>query len=240
MFGRRRPAAEAMPLVVAASAEAEPRRAECATAPIASTGLSDAQMFVLLHERLAATFGDGGSWTVRRRTTEDTDDLFRSVFVDQLADDLAGVLHDARSRVGASVQVEASDAAAVGAVAASDDTRRPRESADVAADLDSASSPSDAAVVDTIPVSLSTEAASDSHATPSASGGPLADDRAPSDDDVRSPSHRHDEAQGDEDAVLDEDTLALRWTPAPITVWTDLKRPVTGEIALELLHSTGR
>jgi hypothetical protein len=54
------------------------------------------------------------------------------------------------------------------------------------------------------------------------------------DDSEHGPAHRHDEPQGDEEAVLDEDAIALQWEPAPITVWTDLKKPVTDSIALQL------
>lgn len=33
-------------------------------------------------------------------------------------------------------------------------------------------------------------------------------------------------------AGVDAEPAALAWEPAPITVWTDLKKPVTGELAI--------
>ena len=40
---------------------------------------------------------------------------------------------------------------------------------------------------------------------------------------VAAPSAQHDEPE--------EEPVAFGWEPAPITVWTDLRKPVTGEIA---------
>lgn len=40
------------------------------------------------------------------------------------------------------------------------------------------------------------------------------------------------EPVADAPAAAGEEPAALAWEPAPVTVWTDLKKPVTGELAL--------
>ncbi|MGA0566408.1 hypothetical protein ACO2Q7_03670 [Rathayibacter sp. KR2-224] len=201
MFGRRRHAA----VPVAPIAAVAP-----AAAPLPR--LAEEQIFELVHTRIAAAIGEGGEWVVRRRTPEDTDELFRTVLAHQVALDVTNALRNAQSQLEAGEQLtvatragtvplasgaggEASDALA----AAGDAAEQPEISANVGEGMVIGSSAEGAA----------------------------------EDDSEQGPAHRQHEPQGDDAAELDEDAIALQWEPAPITVWTDLKRPVTGPVATQ-------
>jgi hypothetical protein len=213
MFGRRRHAAPAAaPIVtVAETVTVRPR-------------LAEEQIFELVHTRIAAAIGEGGEWVVRRRTPDDTDDLFRTVLAHQVALDVTAALRSAQ------LQLEAGEPITVatreGAV-----VLRSTPGADAA--CDAVTSPADAAVTDDATAGSTNVDVDDSAATPGAdASGDFVHSR--NDD---GPAHRHDEPEADEEAELDEDAIALQWEPAPITVWTDLKRPVTGPIAMQLSSS---
>lgn len=193
MFGRRRHVAVAAAPIVTVAEEAAPR-----------PRLAEEQIFELVHTRIAAAIGDGGEWVVRRRTPEDTDELFRSVLAHQIALDVATALRNAQ------VQLEAGEPLTV--------TTR------------------------TGPVPLRSAAITEESAI--AEVAPSADRDVPATEDLpaplndtdagdEGPAHRHAEPEADDLAELDEDAIALQWEPAPITVWTDLKKPVTGTIALQ-------
>lgn len=192
MFGRRRHVAVAAAPIVTVAEKAAPL-----------PRLAEEQIFELVHTRIAAAIGDGGEWVVRRRTPEDTDELFRSVLAHQVALDVATALRNAQ------VQLEAGEPLTVA-------TR-------------------------TGPVPLRSAAAdpAGSEALRSIAAHDVLDSEsvaAPMDDTEGGedgPAHRHDEPEADDLAELDEDAIALQWEPAPITVWTDLKKPVTGTIALQ-------
>ena len=201
MFGRRRHAA----------APAAPNPVAVAVSPVAVAvpaplpRLAEEQIFELVHTRIAAAIGEGGEWVVRRRTPDDTDDIFRGVLAHQVAIDVTAALRSAQSQLEAGEPVTGSIA-----VASVRDSES-EQSSEASQPLDSDATPaaiSQAAVAQEVDVQ-----AADAH----------------------SPSHRHDEPATDDQAELDEETVALQWEPAPITVWTDLKRPVTGPIALEHL-----
>ena len=171
MFGRRRHAAAAVaPIVTIAPA----------TAPLPR--LAEERIFELVHARIAAAIGESGQWVVRRRTPDDTDELFRTVLAHQVALDVTAALRTAQLQLEAEQQSatstgDGSDAAAAGA------------------EQDATTDANDVLIPIVTP----------EHA----------------------PAHRNDDPDGDDDAVLDEDAVALKWEPAPITVWTDLKKPVT-------------
>lgn len=209
MFGRRRHAA----VPAAPSAVVVP-------APAPLPRLAEEQIFELVHTRIAAAIGEGGDWVVRRRTDDDTDDIFRTVLAHQVAIDVTAALRSAQSQLEAGEPITVSLATGTIPIVAG------------------------TALADTAPVPASAEIGAPVEAnddepelTPVAvmatSEAPVALEQTPDTEHV--PTHRHDEPAVDDEAELDEDAVALQWEPAPITVWTDLKRPVTGPIALEHL-----
>ncbi|MHA7986261.1 hypothetical protein ACX9R5_10680 [Rathayibacter sp. CAU 1779] len=206
MFGRRRhAAAPAAPTLPAAPAV------------VVLPRLADEQIFELVHTRIAAAIGEGGEWVVRRRTEDDTDELFRTVLAHQVALDVTAALRSAQ------LQLEAGEQLTV-----------PTRTG--ATPLVTGSHPSTASA----PADVETAASASSETTLD-SGADVAPTPSPEDvtavesavDPEHAPAHRTDEPEADDDAVLDEDAIALQWEPAPITVWTDLKRPVTGPIAIQ-------
>ncbi|GAB3389855.1 hypothetical protein GCM10027568_12670 [Humibacter soli] len=210
MFGRRRHAA----------APAAPSAVVVPT-PAPLPRLAEEQIFELVHTRIAAAIGEGGDWVVRRRTDDDTDDIFRSVLAHQVAIDVTAALRSAQSQLEAGEPITVSLATgpipivagtslagAAAAVPANVETAAPVEAAEGEPEL--------------TPVAVME--------TPEAAAAPEQTSEA-----EHVPTHRHDEPAVDDEAELDEDAVALQWEPAPITVWTDLKRPVTGPIALENL-----
>ena len=94
MFGRRRHAAQAVAPTV-----------EVAEASTPLPRLAEEQIFELVHTRIAAAIGEGGEWVVRRRTPEDTDDLFRTVLAHQVALDVTGALQSAQLQLEAGEQL---------------------------------------------------------------------------------------------------------------------------------------
>jgi hypothetical protein len=178
MFGRRRHAAVAVAPIVAPTPAEAPR-----------PRLAEERIFELVHAKIAAVIGEGGEWVVRRRTPEDTDELFRTVLAHQVALDVTTALRNAQ------LELESAEPARAGS----------GESADVGV------------------VFVAAPAAGVEH-----------EETESADAAEHVPAHRHDDPDGDDEAVLDEDALALQWEPAPITVWTDLKKPVTGPIAVAL------
>jgi hypothetical protein len=132
------------------------------------------------------------------------------VLAHQVAVEVTAALHDAQLRLdaGETAEVVAVPDAESAHAAVPDAVVQPTEQ----------STPEDA-----------TASADETDATVGA-GAPQASDVIAAHED-RAPSHRHDEQSGDEDAVLDEESLALQWEPAPITTWTDLRWPVTEPIA---------
>ena len=90
MFGRRRHAAAAAAPIVTVAETATPR-----------PRLAEEQVFELVHTRIAAAIGEGGEWVVRRRTPEDTDDLFRTVLAHQVALDVTSALATAQLQLEA-------------------------------------------------------------------------------------------------------------------------------------------
>jgi hypothetical protein len=213
MFGRRRHAAPAAaPIVtVAETVTVRPR-------------LAEEQIFELVHTRIAAAIGEGGEWVVRRRTPEDTDDLFRTVLAHQVALDVTAALRSAQ------LQLEAGEPLTV---ATREGAMVLRSTPGTGAASDAVASPADAAVTDDATAGSTNVDVDDSSTT---SGADASGDFVHSRNDD-GPAHRHDEPEADEEAELDEDAIALQWEPAPITVWTDLKRPVTGPIAMQLSSS---
>ncbi len=206
MFGRRRHAAAAVaPIVAAAPAAPQlPRLAEEQILP----RLAEEQIFELVHTRIAAAIGGRGEWVVRRRTSDDTDELFHSVLAHQVAVDVTTALRSAQ------LQLEAGEQPTV-----------------VTRDGDIALAPAESTPVAPSAARFGTpDEASDS--TGRSYSAALDDSVAGQVE--HSPAHRHDETQEPADAELDEDVIALRWEPAPITVWTDLKKPVTGPLAVQL------
>jgi hypothetical protein len=78
----------------------------------------------------------------------------------------------------------------------------------------------------TASISAARDASAEAHDV--LAGGPLGLLRAPR---IEAPAA---EAEADADVELDaeDEPAALRWEPAPITRWADLKRPVTGPVAV--------
>ncbi|WP_022899072.1 hypothetical protein [Humibacter albus] len=194
------------------------RHAAPAVAPIVSVApaetprprLADEQIFELVHTRIAAAIGEGGEWVVRRRRPDDTDDLFRTVLAHQVAADVTDALRSAQLQLeaGQTITVETRTGAipiVTGGQASGDG--------------------SDTAVADAASTVVAEDDSEFDEAPVVAAAG------ADEPDDGHGPAHRHDEPDVDDEAVLDEEAVALQWEPAPITVWTDLKRPVTGEVA---------
>ena len=122
------------------------------TAP-AVPQLTDELIFQAVQERLDGLFGEGGDWTVVRRSGEQADRIFHEVFIHSVAQTVTAGVTAARDSL------------------------------------------------ETAP-------------------GALAALRAP-----RAPQAVPEPQEEDEPA-------ALSWRPAPITVWADLKRPVTGPLAI--------
>jgi hypothetical protein len=222
MFGRRRHAAAAAAPIVTVTETATPR-----------PRLAEEQVFELVHTRIAAAIGEGGEWVVRRRTPEDTDDLFRTVLAHQVALDVTSALTTAQ------LQLEAGEPLTVA-------TRSGAVVLRSAGEADAVSSDSTTVASDAGAPTVAVDAKdpeSAAIAVIAAAGSTRADDDASVgasseiEDADLGPAHRHDEPEGDDQAVLDEDSLALQWEPAPITVWTDLKKPVTGSMALQLSSS---
>lgn len=123
--------------------------------------LADAQIFELVHGKVAELMGEHGEWTVSRRCPDDTDDIFHAVLAQSVSVSIAAVIIEARRLVEAGESV-------------------------VSAPQHRASDPADVIVEPVV-----------------------------------------DQDENDEN----EEPAALSWEPAPITVWTDLRKPVTGEIA---------
>lgn len=219
MFGRRRHAAQAVAPIV-----------EVVETPAPLPRLAEEQIFELVHTRIAAAIGEGGEWVVRRRTPDDTDDLFRTVLAHQVALDVTAALRSAQLQLEAGEQLTVSTRTGPIAlrsgmhVDVADVASHPAEGVDEDDDRDEIAAMSETQASASSPKE-------DADAVPSATA--VESDVAGIDDSERGPAHRHDEPQGDEDAVLDEDAVALQWEPAPITVWTDLKKPVTDSIALQ-------
>jgi hypothetical protein len=213
MFGRRRHAAPAAaPIVtVAETVTVRPR-------------LAEEQIFELVHTRIAAAIGEGGEWVVRRRTPEDTDDLFRTVLAHQVALDVTAALHSAQ------LQLEAGEPLTV---ATREGAMVLRSTTGTGAASDATASPTDATASDDATGVFAPAGLDDRSET--AGSDESGDTFLLRNDD--GPAHRHDEPEADEEAELDEDAIALQWEPAPITVWTDLKRPVTGPVAMQLSSS---
>jgi len=190
-------------------------------APAPLPRLAEEQIFELVHTRIAAAIGEGGDWVVRRRTDDDTDDIFRTVLARQVSIDVTAALRSAQSQLEAGEPITVSSATGTIPIVAGASLA----SAVVAAP---ASVETTAAVEAAHPEpGLTPVAVTETPEAPAAPG------QTPDDEHV--PTHRHDEPAVDGEAELDEDAVALQWEPAPITVWTDLKRPVTGPIALEHL-----
>jgi hypothetical protein len=228
MFGRRRHVAAAAAPIVTVAETATPR-----------PRLAEEQIFELVHTRIAAAIGEGGEWVVRRRSPDDTDDLFRSVLAHQVALDVSTALRTAQ------LQLEAGEPITVvtreGAVALRSASVAGLPTSDVpeaGASVSNASGAADDSLVDIAGMDDETHARPDAAdvAVPTAAidGDGSVNEPSDEDDADLGPAHRHDEPEGDEQAVLDEDAIALQWEPAPITVWTDLKKPVTGTIAMQL------
>lgn len=221
MFGRRRHAAQAVAPTV-----------EVAKTSTPLPRLAEKQIFELVHTRIAAAIGEGGEWVVRRRTPEDTDDLFRTVLAHQVALDVTSALQSAQLQLEAGEQLTV--ATLEGAVALRSAVHVEEGTvlghSAVHADVDR-----DEVVVAVAQqagrLAMSPASEDEADALPAVIA---ASERPEGDDSEHGPAHRHDEPQGDEEAVLDEDAIALQWEPAPITVWTDLKKPVTDSIALQL------
>ena len=221
MFGRRRHAAQAVAPTV-----------EVAKTSTPLPRLAEEQIFELVHTRIAAAIGEGGEWVVRRRTPEDTDDLFRTVLAHQVALDVTSALQSAQLQLEAGEQLTV--ATLEGAVALRSAVHVEEGTvlghSAVHADVDR-----DEVVVAVAQqagrLAMSPASEDEADALPAVIA---ASERPEGDDSEHGPAHRHDEPQGDEEAVLDEDAIALQWEPAPITVWTDLKKPVTDSIALQL------
>jgi hypothetical protein len=185
-------------------------------APAPLPRLAEEQIFELVHTRIAATIGEGGEWVVSRRTADDTDDIFRGVLAHQVAIDVTAALRSAQSQLEAGEPITVSThTGAIPIVTGA---------AVAAPSLEEAADP-------LVPINGAVQAAN--VAVQPTSESPVAQMEF----DEHAPSHRHDEPTIDDEAELDEDAVALQWQPAPITVWTDLKRPVTGVIALEHLES---
>jgi hypothetical protein len=213
-FGRRKSARQAATLPAV--------EAPLAVAPVVAEPrpqLTDEQIFALVHERVSASFGDHGPWTVRRRTSEDTDDFFSSVFVTRLSREVTLAVHGALhpDEVLAKAPADATEAAVVAV---------PIETAQPVAVAESIG-----AEPETL-VEVAAQAFAEMPQDAEFESGTSVVAAETTDD---GPSHRHDEPVGDAGAKLDEDAVALGWEPAPITVWTDLKKPVTGPIAVENL-----
>lgn len=175
--------------------------------------LAEEQIFELVHTRIAAAIGEDGEWVVRRRLPDDTDDIFRGVLAHQVALDVTAALRSAQLQLESGQAITVSTRTGAVPIVSGAQSIAPK-----ASDTDAAADPSGGleavehlATVDDI-------------------------DEAASRHGDSTPSHRHDESDVEADADLDEDSLAMQWEPAPITVWTDLKKPVTGPIALEHLR----
>ncbi|MGN6128381.1 MAG: hypothetical protein ACTHON_17630, partial [Humibacter sp.] len=189
-------------------------------APAPLPRLAEEQIFELVHTRIAAAIGEGGDWVVRRRTDDDTDDIFRTVLAHQVAIDVTAALRSAQSQLEAGEPITVSLATGtipIVAGTAQADTAPVPASAEIGAPVEAND---DEPELTPVAVMATSEA-------------PVALEQTPDTEHV--PTHRHDEPAVDDEAELDEDAVALQWEPAPITVWTDLKRPVTGPIALEHL-----
>ncbi|NNC11071.1 hypothetical protein HII28_04145 [Planctomonas sp. JC2975] len=206
MFGRRRhAAASAAPIVPAVPAV------------VALPRLADEQIFELVHTRIAAAIGEGGEWVVRRRTEDDTDELFRAVLAHQVALDVTAALRSAQSQLEAGEQLTVSSR--TGAIPLVTAPQASTESATT--DVES-----------TAPEARIAVSGSEADVAPAAPAADVTTGDLVADLE-HAPAHRTDEPEADDDAVLDEEAIALQWEPAPITVWTDLKRPVTGPIAIQ-------
>lgn len=196
MFGRRRHAAQVAPTVTVTPAAAPLPR------------LAEEQIFELVHARIAAAIGENGEWVVRRRTDDDTDELFRAVLAHQVALEVTSALRDAQLRL----DTDAEPAPSASETEAADEPEPSNEPAAPSLAVGPELVDAVAYVGMDEPRSTTTES--------SAAG--------------RGPSHRHDDPAGDDAAVLDEESLALQWEPAPITTWADLRWPVTEAIAAQL------
>ncbi|QDZ14229.1 hypothetical protein [Humibacter ginsenosidimutans] len=207
MFGRRRHAAQAAPIVAVAEVAAPLPR------------LAEEQIFELVHSRVAAAIGESGEWVVRRRTDGDTDELFRAVLAHQVALEVTAALRDAQLKLDAGEEPAAQPALAAPPLPSP-------------APVNDDAPVAEPAVVEAEPVVTTPVLASVEGDEADASGRSTeAVTTQPLEMTDHAPSHRHDEPEGDDEAVLDEDSLALQWEPAPITTWTDLKWPVTEPLA---------
>ncbi|WP_460521211.1 hypothetical protein [Humibacter antri] len=191
--------------------------------------LAEEKVFELVHTRISAAIGEGGEWVVRRRTPNDTDDLFRAVLAHQVALDVTSALRSAQLQLEAGQDLTVATrehAVALRSEVQMDETAAPSYPVErTDDDRDGVAVPS--ALHETTP-------APDDEAEAVPTTVAAVDDTHDIEDSEHGPAHRHDEPYGDDAAVLDEDAIALQWEPAPITVWTDLKKPVTDSIALQL------
>jgi len=78
----------------------------------------------------------------------------------------------------------------------------------------------------TVTASISAARDANAEAHDVLAGGPLGLLRAPR---IEAPAV---EADADVEPDAEDEPAALRWEPAPITRWADLKRPVTGPVAV--------
>ena len=140
------------------------RRKHAAPAPVApvpvTPELTDELVFAVVQRSLNSVFGEGGEWTVARRTADQTDEIFHEILVHSLATTVTAGISAARETASA----------------------------------------------------------------PEFESAPLGLLRAP-----RTPAESAPAAEADR---VEDEPVALRWKPAPITQWADLKRPVTGPVAV--------
>jgi len=181
-----------------------PTPVEAAPASPAATApeLTDELVFAAVQRTMQAVFGEHGEWTVARRSDEQTDQIFHEVLVHSLATAVTASIAAAR---GSRLAPVAEASGGVPAEHAADDAA-------------AAGAVIDAARVDSTGF--------DEVLT----GGPLGLLRAP-----RQNPWLTGAPAGEADSIAVhgvEEGAAFSWEPAPITRWADLKRPVTGPVAV--------
>ncbi|GAA4370840.1 hypothetical protein [Agromyces bauzanensis] len=87
------------------AAQASAHAAASAPRPTAAD-LRGEHLFELLNAKLAEFIGPGGSWSLVRRTEQDTDQIFRAMLTHQIAAELTRTVLDERESVAVVVPAE--------------------------------------------------------------------------------------------------------------------------------------